>query len=121
MKNILIVDDSTFQQRILTKHLTKAGYHVEIANNGREALAMINSLQPFVIVMDLIMPEMSGIEVLTQLQTMEVAPPVIVHTADIQSTTYDECIALGAFEVISKPTERDVLLGLVAQIEEAVG
>lgn len=117
MKTILVVDDSTFQQRVLKKHLTEAGYTVELAANGREALSMLGGLQPLVVIMDLIMPEMNGLEVLAALQGRVGLPPIIIHTADIQNTTYNECMALGAFEVISKPADRADLLALLARIE----
>lgn len=120
MKTILVVEDSTFQQRILKKHLTEAGYKVEIAANGREALTLLGTVQPFLIIMDLIMPEMNGVQLLEHLRDLKGIPPIIVHTADIQHTTYEECMALGAYEVVNKPAERDELLALVTQIEESI-
>lgn len=117
MGTIILADDSTFQQRILSKYLREAGYEVHVANNGKEVLQLLETITPDCMIIDLIMPKMTGQELLQHFFEQGLNVPVIINTADIQRTTYEECMALGAFEVISKPVRRDVLLDLVEQAQ----
>jgi CheY-like chemotaxis protein len=119
MATILVVDDSVFQQHILRKHLEKAGYDVILANDGQQALDHLNETQPLCLVIDLIMPNMNGQELLRWLRQQDNPPPVIVSTADIQHSTYEECMALGAYGVLNKPINKQALLNLLSQIEES--
>lgn len=118
MTHIILADDSAFQRRILTRYLEDAGYDVQVAENGQGVLDLLQNTTPDCILIDLIMPEVSGHDVLRYLYQHQNKIPVIVSTADIQRTTYEECIALGAFEVIAKPVNKDNLVDLIEQALE---
>jgi CheY-like chemotaxis protein len=98
---ILVVDDDPDARAILNRFLTKAGYGVHLAANGREALEFVDAHPPDVIVLDLMMPVMSGFEVLSALRMREVWArlPVVVITADPGHTASH----LGVAAVLSKP------------------
>ncbi|MDP8218082.1 MAG: response regulator [Candidatus Theseobacter exili] len=119
MTKILIVDDSAFQRTHLSDILKKDGYELLEASKGKEALRIIKTQSPDCVLLDLIMPE-SGIEVLEAMQEQDLKIPVIVVTADIQETTRQKCLELGAAGFINKPTfsNEDKLRKLVSRVLE---
>ena len=105
MSQILIIEDSLYQ-RAKTKHLLEsAGHQVLQATNGREGLLMAAASEPACILLDLIMPEMGGIEVLEQLRLHGSHIPVIVVSADVQESTQRQCLELGAVAFVNKPPQ----------------
>lgn len=115
MPNILIVDDSWLTRRGVKRILSEKGYGVSEAENGLQAMGMISAnVQSFdAIILDLLMPEMGGIELLQKLNGQNITTPVIVLTADIQHTVKDKCITLGATGFINKPPDPEELLSIV--------
>lgn len=109
-KKVLIVDDSKFQRGQLSKTLIASGYEVSEAGNGVEALQKIKAENFNLIVTDLLMPEMSGIELLKELSTNNNKTPIIVLTADIQEPVKQECLDLGAKAFLNKPFNSEILL-----------
>lgn len=82
MKVILIVDDNVEFREMLADYFRDLEYMVEIANNGREGIQKARSIKPDIILLDVMMPDIGGIEVLRELQTYEetISIPVIVIT-----------------------------------------
>ena len=82
MPNILIIDDNAEHKTMLSCYFTDLGYKVELAENGREGLAKAKIVKPDIILLDVMMPDIGGIEVLKELQTSDEtsAVPVIVIT-----------------------------------------
>lgn len=113
MALILIVEDAQFTRNIIVKFLKKEGYAILEASNGREGLQVIRDRAPDCILLDLLMPDLNGLQVLEALQAEGSTIPVIVLTADIQQTTRQQCMNLGAFLVINKPPNRDELLAVI--------
>ena len=109
MRRILITDDSQFQRKTLSAIIQKAGYEVETATNGREALAQIEANPPDCLILDMLMPEIDGIQVLETLQAKQIRLPVIVLTADIQEWMKIRCLELGASAFLNKPVTQDIL------------
>lgn len=107
---VLIVDDSWIARLKLGEMVKSAGHTVIEAASGKEGLERIESDRPDVILLDLLMPEMTGHEVLRELNNRSVKTPVIVITADIQETTRKDCLEEGAAEVVNKPPKRELLL-----------
>ncbi len=110
MALILVVDDSSFQRGFIRRVVEKEGYKVLEAENGSEALKILHRENPDCILMDLIMPEVGGIEVLNQLRAQKSEIPVIVITADIQGSIHQECLDLGAVAVLNKPPNETEIL-----------
>ena len=113
MARILIIDDSSFQRGIIRKTLLQAGYETVEAKNGREGLLQAHDATPDLILLDLVMPEMDGFAVLTELQKQQNRVPVVVVTADIQEITREQCLALGAAGFLNKPVKTEDLITAV--------
>ncbi|MDG6250286.1 response regulator, partial [Methanocalculus sp.] len=84
MPTILIIDDSSFQRTIIKKTLKNESYTCIEADNGRLGLEMAERESPDVIIVDLLMPDMDGIEFLKAIREKAITIPVIVLTSDIQ-------------------------------------
>lgn len=115
---ILVIDDSKLSRTMVGKTLKENGYEVTEAINGREALLKVGTDEPDCILLDLLMPDMSGFDVLSTLKTGGVKIPSIILTADIQQTTRKRCLDLGAVDFINKPPLESDLIGA---IEKALG
>ncbi len=115
MPSILTVDDSLMMRKFISIALTSQGYDVTEAADGGEALQMVRSSPPDCMVLDLLMPNVDGIEVLETLRRDNVSFPVIVMTADIQASTEQKCINLGAFRVLNKPPKGDDLCSAIRE------
>ncbi len=109
MEKILIVDDSMFQRKILSDNIKETGCQVITAKNGEEALQKIHSEKLDCILLDLLMPDKSGIEILEDLQALDNKTPVIVVSADVQESVRKRCLELGAFDFVNKPPKKEQL------------
>jgi two-component system OmpR family response regulator len=108
---ILIVDDERDTLLLLGKTLQFAGYEVATAENGRKALALVPEFNPDVILLDMMMMDLSGLEVLNRLRKQEVnPPPVIILSAAGRADEIEEGLQAGAYKYLVKPTPRDKLL-----------
>ena len=117
-KKILAVDDERHILRLVQINLEKAGYDVVTGSNGREALEMVASESPDLVVMDVMMPEMDGFEALKQLkenpETAEI--PVIMLTAKAQDADVFHGWQSGADLYLTKPFNPMELLTFVKRI-----
>ncbi len=103
MAKILVIDDSLFQRRSIRKILEADGHEVQEATNGQQGLEMTATFAPDCILLDILMPDMNGLSLLQTLRNQGYMTPVVVLTADIQNTTSQECLKLGAKKVMHKP------------------
>ena len=85
------------------------GHDVREAGNGHEALEVISAGRPDCVLMDLLMPELGGLETLEELQHQGNQIPVIVVTADVQETVQESCKTLGAVAFLNKPPKSSAL------------
>ncbi len=120
---ILIVDDSSLSRRTLRRILETAGYEVVEANDGMTALELYFLEKPGLVLLDLVMKGMYGLDVLVKLREMDQHARVVVASADIQSSTRKMVDEAGALGFINKPfVAEDVIAGVVAALAEgAVG
>lgn len=118
MARILIVDDAKVSRLTVGRILRADGHEVLEAVNGQEAVDMAVTHGPDCMILDLIMPGMNGLDVLTALKEKGVAAPVIVLTADIQETTRARCLELGAVAFINKFPDKDEL---TSRVQEVIG
>lgn len=119
MANVMIVDDSLMMRKFISLALSEEGYELSEAAGGKEALELVNISPPDCMVLDLLMPDMVGTQVLETLKNDNVGFPVIVMTADIQDSTRDTCMALGAYRVLNKPPKGDELLSTIREAMSA--
>ncbi|MCP4541246.1 MAG: response regulator [Chloroflexi bacterium] len=120
MTQILIIDDSAYQRGKIQRALKATNYELLEAAHGREGLEMIIAHTPDCILTDLVMPEMNGLEMLEILQEQGSSVPVIVLTADIQKSTKQRCLELGAVAMINKPLRENDLVNTIKQVLSAL-
>ena len=112
---ILLVEDNTINQIIAQRLVRKRSHQIVVANNGREALAALESERFDLILMDVQMPEMSGVEVTAVIRRKEKEKntgehiPIIAATASAMKEDRERCLEAGMDAYISKPIEREVL------------
>jgi len=106
---ILIVDDSSLARRTLRRLLEELGHQVEDASEGAQALERFFLSQPDLVILDMLMSGMYGLDVLAKLRELKPDVRVIVATADIQQTTREQVRAAGAQGMLNKPINRDLL------------
>jgi CheY-like chemotaxis protein len=116
MKKILVVDDSNVLRRIITFNLKSAGYEVTEAVNGKEGLDKIESGNPDMIFLDIMMPVMDGFTVLKELQKINSEIPVVVLTAKGGESDEEMALNLGAEKVITKPFSPKLLVDTVKEL-----
>jgi DNA-binding NtrC family response regulator len=104
---ILIVDDEPSNRNILGQELTHEGYSVMAASDGREALRKVESSRPDLIILDYMMPDLSGLEVLKELRKRENDTPVVMITAYGTMERAVEAMREGAYDFITRPFEPD--------------
>jgi CheY-like chemotaxis protein len=105
MKNILIVDDEPYMTRVVQVTLMGKGFELRTAHSGKDALERIQEQIPDLIILDVLMPEMSGIETMHQLDQLGLLNriPIILLTGKGQSTLTDDIISRANATVMSKP------------------
>jgi DNA-binding response OmpR family regulator len=102
MGSILVVDDEPVVRDVLSRYLTREGYTVSEANDGEEALSAIRNEQPQAVVLDLMLPRLSGLDVL-KLVRLESDLPVIILSARASEAERINGLQLGADDYIVKP------------------
>jgi serine/threonine protein kinase/CheY-like chemotaxis protein len=114
-RQLLVVDDNEVNRDMLSRRLARKGYQVETASNGHEALRMIENGSFDLILLDIMMPGLNGIEVLKILRqkysTTEL--PIIMATAKDRSEDVVEALELGANDYVTKPIDFPVVLARV--------
>lgn len=121
---ILIVDDAALNRELIVNYLESAGFkNLEVAENGHEALSKIDSFFPDIMILDLVMPEMDGFQVIKALRNTPKTQhlPIIVQTALSEPEQQIEAWQSGANDVITKPIHRlELLSRLKVQLENAL-
>jgi len=115
MAKILIIDDSALSRRMMRAILAPAGYEVLEAVDGIIGLERYFLDKPELVMLDLTMTGMHGLNVLEKLREMDPAARVIVATADIQSSTRTMVEAAGAKGMVNKPLLEEAVLQAVAE------
>ncbi len=118
MAVILVVDDEPLQRDILTTILTDAGYETLAAASGEEALRLTRTYHPDIVLTDLKMKGMDGIELLERLTAREEAPTVLIMTAFGTIDSAVEAMKKGAFDYLTKPLDKDVVIMTVRRALE---
>ena len=113
---ILVVDDSGLARRMMRQLLEDLGHSVEEATDGAEALERYVLNHHDVVVLDMAMHGMYGLEVLTKLKELNPRLPVIIATADIQKSTREQVRAAGAAAVVNKPFNKEELVSVLATV-----
>src|SRR5215217_1939888 len=112
-QKILVVDDSALSRRTLRRILETAGYEVVEAHDGMTALEVYFLEKPSLVLLDLVMKGMYGLDVLVKLREMDPEVIVVVASADIQSSTRKMVDEAGAHAFINKPFVSEQVLAAV--------
>src|SRR5215216_6668922 len=106
-KQILVVDDEPNLRRVLSAQLERDGYDVHTAEDGEQALALLRDHHIDLVITDLRMPRVDGMELLRRVATFEEPAPVVMITAHGTVDTAVEALKTGAFDYITKPFDQD--------------
>ena len=109
MSQVLISDDSLLHCRTLSAIVKEQGHDILTANNGLEALEIIQENKPDCILLDMLMPVMDGLQVLEKMQELNLHIPVIVLAIDIQEWLKQRCLELGVKQFVKKPVKQEEL------------
>ena len=113
MALVLVVDDAAFMRMRLSKILTAEGHEVVEASNGVEAIAAYEARKPDVVLMDITMPEMDGLQALREIRAKFPDAKVIMCSALGQESTVIEAIKSGAKDFVVKPFQPETVLAAV--------
>jgi len=123
--DIMVADDNHINQKVLIGLLSKDGHHVTAVSDGQEAYQTLQDQPIDVILMDMEMPVMSGIEATMKIRTLPQADkahiPIIAMTANVMKEDIERCQVAGMNEYISKPIDPDNLRSLIARVAHKHG
>lgn len=106
---VLVVDDEPEVRQVLLEFLSSRGYDVTAASGGAEAVAIVETTKPDLVLLDVAMPDMDGVETLKRIVAIEPALAVIMVTANADIGITSKLLALGAVDYVPKPFDLDYL------------
>jgi CheY-like chemotaxis protein len=116
--NILIAEDNAINQKLAKYILNKMGYHPDIVGNGHEALNALVNKKYDIILMDIQMPEMDGLEATRFIrQNMDHQPAIIAMTANVMTEDKEACLAAGMNGYLSKPLKLQEIMDTLVEWE----
>ena len=118
--NVLVIEDDNRIASLVDRALTEDGHHVSLSNNGREGAGMLLSGRFDAALLDILLPEMDGFEVLRQIRTRHCKTPILVLTAVDAVPKIVEAFDLGADDYLVKPFILEILLARVGAIARRI-
>ncbi len=116
---ILVVDDESDVCEMIVTILYEEGYVIDMANSGKDAVKKVKDGNVDFVLLDIMMPEMDGIETLQQIKAVRPDIPVVMITAYATLKTAQEALRLGAYDYITKPFNLECVKEVIKQgIEE---
>src|SRR5512145_1923945 len=115
MSRILVVDDDRVTRHVLSKVLTGAGFSTSVAKDGVEALNVLRTKRFDLLLLDVWMPRMNGLDLLAKLRTRKTRPRVVVMTSDDAPETLLKAVREQAFKYVHKPVDPTLLLQTVRE------
>jgi CheY-like chemotaxis protein len=117
--NLLMAEDNLINQKLLLKVLSKLGYQCKVANNGQEAVAFIDKENFDVVLMDVQMPVMDGLEATKKIRAeLKNQPYIIALTANAMIEDREICLGAGMDNYVSKPIKIEELIGVLKLVFE---
>jgi PAS domain S-box-containing protein len=117
---VLLVEDNPVNQRLALEILTRRGHRITVADNGREALERLAAASPDIILMDVQMPEMNGLEATEAIRALERGTgrhvPIVAMTAHAMSGDRAKCLDAGMDDYMTKPIRAAALVTLVERL-----
>jgi CheY-like chemotaxis protein len=120
--HILLAEDQLIIQRVTSAQLKKAGYRVDTADNGAEAISSCKKAKYDLILMDLMMPEVDGFRATQSIRKIKryQKTPIIAFTALNDRQTIERCLQIGINEVVNKWVKKDELFSIIDHWAEQV-
>ena len=115
---VLVVDDDDLLRKLVTDQLSRSGFEAAAAANAREALEGLRETDYDVVLLDIQMPGLSGLDALRQIRQTEDAPEVIMLTADTSLSTGIDAMRLGAYDYLTKPSTLDEMEAVIRKADE---
>ena len=115
---VLVADDNDVAQRLCKRVLEKAGYTVLIAVDGLEAVDVAFKQHPSMILMDVAMPGIDGLEAMRRIKAEMPTMPIVIASAHSMASDRDRFLAAGADNVLSKPFRLADLVSIVAKLAQ---
>ena len=115
---VLLVDDDALLRQLVGDQLGLSGFSVRLAASGEEALRALGEADYDVVLLDIQMPGMSGLDALREIRKIEDAPEIIMLTADTSLSTGIEAMRLGAYDYLTKPSTLDEIEAVVRKADE---
>jgi len=112
-KSVLVVDDAAFMRMMIRDILSKEGYVIHEAVNGRDAIEKYAEIHPDLVTMDITMPEMSGLDALRAIRDKDPSARVLIVSAMGQQRMIVEALELGAMDFLVKPFQPTKVLETV--------
>jgi CheY-like chemotaxis protein len=111
---IVVVEDALLLRDVYAGYLEEVGYTVALAADGVEALLQIKRLRPHGVILDLMMPRVNGLEILSEIRALDPTIRVVVVTGARPALFREQVLALGAVAFLEKPIKRELLLTSLA-------
>ena len=119
LNRILVADDEESMRWVLSKALKRKGYTVDLAHDGRQALALIQDNSYDLAILDIKMPGISGLDLLDRVRELKSDLLVVIMTAEASMKNAVEAMKRGAYDYITKPFDLDVIDAILEKVERA--
>lgn len=116
--NVLIVDDDNLLRKLVTDQLSQAGFAASPAASAAEAMAALRESDFDVVLLDVMMPEVSGLEALKEIRLVDDPPEIVMLTADTSLQTGLEAMRHGAYDYLTKPATLDEMEAVIRKADE---
>lgn len=116
MKTIMIVDDSAFSRSILVQIIEALGHRTIEADSGGNAVKTFKEKKPDLVIMDLLMPDMDGIEAIKQILSFDSTAKTMICSTDKQKARQEEARQAGVMAFLTKPVDGDQLNSKISEL-----
>src|SRR5437588_3509418 len=115
---LLVVDDDSLLRKLVTEQLSRSDFAATPAASARECLQLLREADYDVVLLDIMMPDMSGLEALREIRKLEDPPEVVMLTADTSLSTGIEAMRHGAYDYLTKPATLDEMEAVLRKADE---
>src|SRR5262245_21991614 len=115
---VLVVDDDNLLRRLISDQLNKSGFEAVPLGSGQEALTALQNTDYDVVLLDVTMPDLSGLDALRAIRKLEDPPEVVMLTGDISLATGIEAMRHGAYDYLTKPARLDEMEAVLRKADE---
>src|SRR5258707_6156398 len=115
---VLVVDDASLLRKLVTEQLRRADFDAAPAASGKQALETLREEDYDVVLLDIMMPDLSGLDALREIRKFEDSPEVVMLTADTSLATGVEAMRQGAYDYLTKPVTLDEMEAVIRKADE---